>query len=212
MIELGRFIAEGPDSRVYHTSTGLAVKEYQRPIDLIEAYGKVSNLVEAMLWAKPYTGLVKLGGKEFSLRYWVNHVFTSYEDERRGTVSTSPFIPGPTLLDLTKPREEIAIEERYNLADRDEIQRQFKLIINPTERDFLMDLYIHRQSGKGLVEEINPDLRRFSDDVNSWIGPGINVTPINVKVRYNPHIRQVNFVVTDLCAYIPFLTDEQSEN
>lgn len=212
MIELGRFIAEGPDSRVYHTSKGLAVKEYQRPIDLIEAYRKVSNLVEAMLWAKPYTGKVKLGGKEFPLRYWVNHIFSSYEDEKRGTVSTSPFIPGPTLLDLTKPIEGIGMEERYNLADRDEIQRQFKLISNPIEHDFLMDLYIHCQNGKGLIQGINPDLRRFSDDVNFWIGPGIDVTPINVKVRYNPQISQVNFVVTDLCAYIPFLTDEQSKN
>lgn len=174
------FIASGADSEVFRAGR-FAVKKYRPTISFEKLY--------------QYQAVTNAAIRHLKREDIVIHPISQVLRGREGVVfSVSDFVAGPTV-------EDIVVQ-----AKEEELRRKIDLLENQQEADFFRGLMPDLHSSK-LAEEIRQahwtKIKDASIDLEQKLGAdGISVVPLNVKVRFEPQVQRIKFVITDLCAGI----------
>lgn len=206
-----RKFPQGADSVVYSPGEGKVFKVYRPdiPLSLVERYQEVTNAASNFLRNQPMTGTVKIDERRFTFEperkkgfdmvYVVNPIDEVSVSSSGQVVAVSQFVPGVRMEDLLwRPKKGIVSE------------RELKGLTDPSERKYLggrvslmRELQKQRQwsFGVGVMDEPDPSLESVNDSLESALRvKGINAVPLNVRLRINPRMRQIQFMITDLAA------------
>lgn len=195
----GEFIDSGIDSAVFRRGDK-AVKFYKNHVslELARTYQDVTSRSAEYIRENPFNGNMKVDGVDMPFKVSINPVLDIISEGQVRVVGISNYIPGPQMavlegLDYLGSKHRALVDINENVPDKE-------------EKDFLLGLmktvYGDNDRLKPVFNRVNDEslLNGFSGILSSSLGVhGIHVISDNVHVRLNPHSRQLDLIVTDLC-------------
>lgn len=199
LIETGRYVAKGLDSRVIQ-SGDTVLKVYDRrgglPLQKVVAYHNVTNQAAALLHSTPSTFDFSIDGSVFTCRWSVTPTLGVYTDETETPVAISGYVPGPRLFSLGSIRTDPDKEWRSQYEER---EVSFFDILHKSLVNGALGV---DDRARRMKHFFDGQISRVSGSLNEqMICKGIKIVATNVKVRSAIN-GQVDFIVTDLSASI----------
>lgn len=196
---LGQIVDSGSDSQVFRRGDKV-VKIYGGHVsfDMIGAYRDLTNIASEHLISQPFIGTLGFPDRSrMPFEVSVNPII-SVSKIQDGVVGISRYISGLPL-DILEGQPVSRYETR-------EIDKDME---NQVEAEFFLSLM---KGVNGVVHflnklEIEFLMKRLTRTLNYALGSDdvFEVIPYNVKVRLNPKSREINLVVTDICASLASL-------